>query len=125
MRQVIEKVIEHDSSVQIGSVDLPKAFDSVPRHALFSLLKEYGVEEEVCRLIIVIYNDTGCVVKTKGGKSNRFRVTTGVKQGCCLSPVLCNIHIHKIIRKVLSLGDRGGIEIEYKTEDNFIHEFSI
>ena len=119
MRQVIEKVIEHDSNVQIAFIDLPKAFDSVPRHALFSLLKEYGVEKEVCRLIIDIYNDTGCVLKTKSGKSNRFRVTTGVRHGCCLSPVIFNIYIDKIIREVLSLGDRGGIKIEYKTEGNF------
>ena len=57
-------------------------------------------------------------MRTKGGKSNRFRATTGVRQGCCLSPVLFNIHMDKIIREVLSSVDRGGIEIEYKTEDD-------
>ena len=87
VRQVIEKVIEHDSSVHICFVDLSKAFDSVPRHALVSLLKEYSVEEEVCKLIIDTYSDTRRVVRTKGGKSDRFRVTTSVRQGCCLSPV--------------------------------------
>ena len=41
-------------------------------------------------------------MKTKGGKSDRFRVTTGVRQGCCLSPVIFNINMDKIIRDVLS-----------------------
>ena len=92
VRHVIEKVIEHDSSVHICFVDLSKPFDSVPRHALFQLLKENRVEEEVYKFIIDIYGDTGYVVRTKGGKSDRFRVTTRVRQGCCISPVLFNIY---------------------------------
>ena len=38
--QLIEKSIEHECAVHICFVDLEKAFDSVPRHALRLLLKE-------------------------------------------------------------------------------------
>ena len=51
-------------------------------------------------------------MKTKGGKLDRFRVTTGVRQGCCLSPVLFNIYIDKIISEVLSLGSIGGHHLQ-------------
>ena len=42
-RQVIEKSREHADSLFVLFVDLKKAYDSVPRQALWSLLEKYGV----------------------------------------------------------------------------------
>ena len=50
--------------------------------------------------------------------SDIFRVTTAVRQGCCLSPVIFNTYMDKIIHEVLSSVDRRGIEIEYKTKSD-------
>ena len=42
-----------------------RAFDSVPRDVLRLLLKERGIEEQVVQLIVDIYDETHCVVKSK------------------------------------------------------------
>ena len=46
-----EKAVEHRSNLHICFVDLPKAFDSVPRHALTNILKYCGIEDELVRLL--------------------------------------------------------------------------
>ena len=46
LRQVIEKAVEHRSNLHICFVDLSKAFDSVPRHALTNILKYSGIEDK-------------------------------------------------------------------------------
>ena len=77
VRQLIEKSIEHECAVHISFVDLKKAFDSVPREIIRLLLKERGIEEQVVQLIVDIHDGTHCVVKSSGGKSSKFEVTTG------------------------------------------------
>ena len=66
LRQVIEKAIEHRSNIHICFVDLSKAFDSVPRHALTKILKDSGTEDEVVRLIVDLHDGTGCIVRDRG-----------------------------------------------------------
>ena len=80
-----EKALEHTSNLHICFVDLPKAFDSVSRHALTNILKYSGIEDEVVRLIVDLHDGIGCVVRSK------FEVTTGVHQGYVLSAILFNL----------------------------------
>ena len=115
VRQLIEKSIEHDCAVHICFVDLEKAFDSVPRDILRLLLKERGIEEQVVLLIVDIHDGTR-VVKSRGEKSSKFEVTTGVRQGCAMSPVLFNLVMDKIVCEALNKAKVGGVEIEYRKE---------
>ena len=41
----MEKAIEHSSKVFLLFVDLRKAYDSVPRQALWCVLEKYGVPD--------------------------------------------------------------------------------
>ena len=116
VRQLIEKSIEHGFAVHICFVDLEKAFDSVPREIIRLLLKERGIEEQVVQLIVDIHDGTHCVVKSRGEKSSKFEVTTGVRQGCAMSPVLFNLVMDKIVREALNKAKVGGVEIEYRKE---------
>ena len=43
VRQLVEKAIEHNTKVFLLFVDLRKAFDSVPRAALWFALQRRGV----------------------------------------------------------------------------------
>ncbi len=96
LQQVIEKAVEDRSKLDICFVDLSNSFDSVPRHALTKILKDSGTEDEVVRLIIDLHDGTGCVMRNRGEISSRFEVTTGVRQGCVMSPVLFNLFVDRI-----------------------------
>ena len=92
-------------------VDLEKAFDSVPRGILRLLLKERGIEEQVVQLIVDIHDGTHRVVKSSCEKSSKFDVSTGVRQGCVMSPVLFNLIMDKIVCEALNKAKVGGVEI--------------
>lgn len=50
-RQLVEKAIEHDSSLYVLFVDLKKAYDSVPRSALWLVLEKLGTPPVLLQLI--------------------------------------------------------------------------
>ena len=51
VRQLVEKTIEHHSQIFILFIDLLKAYDSVPRQALWSALQKYGVPDCMVDLV--------------------------------------------------------------------------
>ena len=50
-RQMIEKAVEHSTKIFMLFIDLQKAYDSVPRQALWCALESYGVPEAMMRMI--------------------------------------------------------------------------
>ena len=96
----------------------------VPRDILSLLLKERGIEEQVVQLIVDIHG-THCVVKSKGEKSSKFEVTTGVRQSCVMSPVLFNLVKNKIICEALNKAKVGGVEIEYRKEGSLYMNYRV
>ena len=50
-RQLVEKTLEHDYSLYILFVDLRKAYDSVPRNALWKVLQKYGIPPTMLNII--------------------------------------------------------------------------
>ena len=55
-------------------------------------------------------------LKSKGEKSSKFEVATGVRQGCVMSPVLFNLVIDRIVLEALNKAKVGGVEIEYRKQ---------
>ena len=51
MRQLVEKAIEHQAKQHVLFVDLRKAYDSVPREALWRILTKLGVPDNLVNII--------------------------------------------------------------------------
>ena len=58
VRQLAEKAIEHNSKQYFVFVDLCKAYDSVPRAALWVTLEKLGVPKEMVDLVKSFHDDT-------------------------------------------------------------------
>ena len=97
VRQVFEKVIKKDKVVYAAFVDLEKAYDSVSREKLWVALKDYGVSGKLLVAVQSLHEDGWARVRVGGRESSRFRVKSGVRQGCPLSPWLFNIFIDRIV----------------------------
>jgi exonuclease III len=81
----------------VAFVDFQKAFDSLLRSLLWTRLHKLGLRGNILHAIMDFYKDTVCQVKINGKLSEEKVVsTTGVKQGCPLSPLLFGLFIEQL-----------------------------
>ena len=62
----------------------------------YKLLNDYGVGGNFLKILKSIYEDNQIFVKLSHGLTQPFLSTTGVKQGCVLSPLCFNLFINKL-----------------------------
>ena len=104
LRLLTEESREWRSKIYMIFIDFEKAFDSVDRQSLWKILLHYGIPEKIVSLIVAFYEDSECCVKTPDGQTRFFRIMSGVKQGCVLSPLLFVIVIDYILRSTSTDG---------------------
>ena len=102
-------------------IDLRKAYDSVNRELLWKAMREYGISGKIVRIMNSLYENTRAQVRVNGVLSEHLSLKTGVKQGCVLSPLLFNIFIDWVVRRVMkNVGDTG-IAIKYSQKRKELH----
>ena len=69
-----------------------------------------------CKLLSGIkrmYLDSLACVRVKGAEIERFRIDSGVRQGCIMSPLLFNVYMDRVMEEVkLGMGRRGVRSLE-------------
>ena len=115
-RQIIERAAEYNTPAHLCFIDLTKAYDSVNRDALIAVLRNYKVPSHLVDIISAMYTNTWCQVRTTEGASEKFKVVSGVRQGCILSPLLFNCFMDRVLREALKMTP-GGWKIEYTTTE--------
>ncbi|KAL9965666.1 hypothetical protein ACROYT_G029503 [Oculina patagonica] len=103
LRQIPEQSKEWNTTLYANFIELEKAFDSIHRDSLWKILRHYGIAIKAGKLVNVIkmlYNDCKSQVICNTVLTDTFNVTTGVKQGCILSPFLFFLGINRTMRQV-------------------------
>ena len=95
--------------VMVNFIDFRKAFDCIHRPSLWSILRQYGIPEEIVNIIQNLYKDSKSNVKINGISGEWFEVVTGMRQGCVLSPLLFAIVLDWVMKKSLK-NHNGGLE---------------
>ena len=54
----------------------------------------YNVRGKLLSGITSMHIDNSACVRVKGGESERFKIDSGVRQGCIISPWMFNIYIY-------------------------------
>uniref|UniRef100_A0A8C6Q6Z6 Reverse transcriptase domain-containing protein n=1 Tax=Nothobranchius furzeri TaxID=105023 RepID=A0A8C6Q6Z6_NOTFU len=117
LRGILESAWEFVKLVYMYFVDLEKAFDRVPRGALWGALwgvfREYGVPGPLIRAVRSLYDRCQSLVRIAGSKSSSFPVRGGLRQGCPLSLILFITFMDRISRRSQGVeGIRfGGLKI--------------
>ena len=75
----------------IISIDAEKAFDKIQHPFLLKTLEGIGIEGPFLKIINSIYLKPSTTIICNGDKLEILPITSGVKQGCPLSPLLFNI----------------------------------
>ncbi|KAL8561120.1 hypothetical protein ACOMHN_033703 [Nucella lapillus] len=99
LRQLCERAIEYDQDLHLVFADQEKALDRVNRDKPWKVLEHYDVKGQLLDNIRAIYANSRSAVRTASGTSDWFPVTSGVKQGCNLSPLLFVIYMDQITKE--------------------------
>ena len=107
LRQILEQANEWHSTTYALFIDFEKAFDSVNRDALWKILRWHGLPHKIVNVIRALYEGFQCKVICGEHTSSSFRVQTGVKQGCVLSPTLFILAVDWLMNEATSDKRRG------------------
>jgi hypothetical protein len=91
--------------------DLENAFGSVDHSLLLDILEAFKLPDAFIDIIRDIYHDAWIEVKTNEGFTPAIPNTRGVKQGCPLSPMLFNLFVEPLLRR-LEEYDSSGIKFD-------------
>ena len=120
-RQVIEKTLEHEESLYIVFVDLKKAYDSVPRDALWIALEKYGFPPTMVSIIKSFHEDMSAELKINGELLEKeINVTNGLRQGCTMAPILFNLFFNLVVETWRSQVTGEGVTILYNTNGHLV-----
>ena len=111
LRQLLESRHSFGQPTIIVFLDLKAAFDSVDRQALWQCLLTKGIPSKYLNILKALYHDSRGRVKVYGKLSPEFTTSSGVRQGCPLSPFLFNFVIDMILELSLSSSNDCGVEL--------------
>ena len=101
LRQILEQRHLYKRPTILVFLDLKAAFDSVDRSALLTTLVNEGMPLKFVNIIHSLYSQTRGRVRVYGELSKSFLTTSGVRQGCPLSPFLFNIVMDVVMMRAL------------------------
>jgi hypothetical protein len=83
--------LEYNCAVHQLFIDLKKAYDSIRRKVLYSILIEFAIPRKLVGLIKMCLNETYSRVCIGNNLSDKCLIQNGLKQGDALSPLLWNM----------------------------------
>ncbi|XP_078603943.1 uncharacterized protein LOC144877771 [Branchiostoma floridae x Branchiostoma japonicum] len=107
LRIIVEQSTEFNSQLYAVFIDYEKAFDSVDRSTLWNILAHYGIPSKIINMIKVFYTNFQAQVSHEGDLTEPFNMTTGVRQGCLLSPLLFITALDWVMRETTKDGRTG------------------
>lgn len=117
LRSIMYKCQRHRQPLYMAFVDLRKAYDSIPRDALWRVLSAYRVDAKVTELLADLHTGTQAAVKLAGEHGAWFDISRGVRQGCVIAPLLFNTFFDCVVRLALAEMPEGcGVRLAFRSE---------
>jgi hypothetical protein len=101
LRIISERILVIDEELCACFIDWHKAFDLVSWTKLMQILKGTGIDWRERRLISKLYMELSVKVRLDQWEARSVKIGRGVRQGCCLSPILFNAYSVYLTKKAL------------------------
>ncbi len=126
VRQLAEKVIEHRTKAFFVFIDLKKAYDSVPRNGLWEVLLRLGVPAKLVDIIRAFHTNMSTCLRMDGVLSDPIGVENGLRQGCCMAPVLFNLYMCAVVEvwcsRMAEFDDDVGMKVHFKCDGQLLRK---
>ena len=103
------------------SLDLQRAFDSIPWSSLETSLQDAGVPRSLVHLIMYLHERATYVFRTSHSQGSIF-AGQGIRQGCGLAPLVWTIYSLKILKSMASIAPNSQRTL---FADDFLFQWSI
>ena len=92
LRIISERTLEIDEGLNICVIEWQKAFDRINWTKLMQILRETSIDWRERRLISNLYMAQSVKVRLNRGETRSVKIGRGVRQECCLSPILFKLY---------------------------------
>ena len=100
MKTVIQRAIARKEPLFAMFIDLQKAYDSIPRNKLWTvLIDELHLDEPLVKALKLLYVNLKADVKGVENK-DPIAISIGLKQGCTCSPLLFSLYFDRLKVKI-------------------------
>ena len=113
---IAEKYLTQKKKLYVAFIDFRKAFDSVDRAGLWSVLEKYGFCGKICKVLRSMYENVKCCIRSGNTTSDFFPCCRGLKQGCKCSPKIFSIVINSLATEIKDKC-KHGIQLMPNTPD--------
>ena len=127
VRQIIEKSWEHKTKSFLSFIYLKKAYDSVPRDAMWLALRKLGVPEKTVQLIRSFHSGMEANICVESELLEEISLENGLRQGCCMAPVLFNLYTCLLMERWavrVEEHDGVGIQLKYKMDKKLFRKYT-
>ena len=109
LRRIQEVAWDSNAPIVVAYIDIKKAFDSPPRQLILDGLRMIGCPPALLSIVEQLHTDVRCTVQNN--EDATFTMDRGVRQGCCLGPILFII-LYEILLRLAELdADDLGVEL--------------
>ena len=119
VKETVEYFTNNSSTVNLGCLDLSKAFDKVNHAGLFLKLMKRNIPIRIITLLNNWYSKASFQVDWHGILSNRYNLQCGLRQGSVLSPCLFSVYVDELL--VILKKTRLGCFIKQKCLNSFMY----
>ena len=112
-RNLVEKLKQSNDSLFALFVDLKKAYNSVPRCALWRVLEKCGVRQTMLYVIRSFHEGKHAVVRTGTSTTDSIEVRNGLRKGCTRALTLFNIYFSTMVANWRAGCSQAGVNVRF------------
>lgn len=122
MVDIIDRAREGRAKVTILASDIQQAFPSVSANRLYAELTRQGVEPQLKKWVKTFMTERQAKLRFDGEEGEWRDVATGIPQGSPVSPILFNLYISSLLRRMEEEARANGMKVYFPT---FIDDVTI
>ena len=103
LKEIIMRYNSEGSDVFCAQIDLSKAFDNIDHDILLEKLLDSNVPIAIVRIVGFMIKNSYTHVRFKNCRSPEWRINAGCRQGGILSPLLFNVYLLELVRKIAKI----------------------